>query len=539
MIPASFATIATKSCAHELAGLLLSLSLFHEKSNIHILCDDSTKEYIDNLTPKPKLKINWYLQLNDYTHLNRANMEKMGIFSKFLKSKAKVMLYALTKHKDVLFLDSDIIVTNPIEDVNKNVVLGVSPQFLVKQSLDETGYFNAGMLWTKSAQVCEDWIKFTDTSRYFEQAAIENLVQKYSNFKFGEEYNVQCWRYIFNHEPFPLSMNFKSDSSTKQILYKNKPLRCIHTHLRDGRFSKFNNLIISHLKNANLYSLLVILFRVYHGNWVIRIPKHQFQDSFRELAVVWGENTADLKIEKTNDNYCWLAPDILLYDRPTLEWCTPEVKKTSLFLLANGNSDGEEGKLIQENLNVNVSPWIFWPRRPKVLEYYLQNNRRLFYHERPVSCIFIGNIENEVQSKFRKPLLNELKDVVQVFECFFGKKHKYSALQYLEKLQFSKYGLCIRGYGVKCHREIELMSLGTVPIVTKEVNTNSYMEPLEEGKHFFRITSAPELKYIIDRTPEEKWRKMSNACMDWYQRNVNSKNAWETLITRILFYPKA
>ena len=539
MKPSSFCTIATYSCAFELVGLLLSLSIYHKYSWVHIMCDDATKEYITQMTPAPELKIKWYLQLNEFTHLNRAQMESMGLFKQFLNSKAKVMLHALTKHKDVLFLDSDIILTHQIEGINKNMMLGVSKQYITQKELDETGYYNAGMIWTKSAKVCQDWIKYTETSRYFEQAAIEDLVHKYSNFKFGEEYNVQCWRYNLNPDPYSFENNLFSSYKPSQLLYKNKPLRCIHTHLRDKRFLQFNNLIISHLNNAKMFSLLAIIYRVLQGSWVIRIPKDQFQDSFRELAVLWGEKIGDLAINKTKDNFCWLSPNILMYDRPTLEWCTPEVNKASLFLLANGDVHGQEGKEIENKGGMPLRPWIFWPRRPRILEHFRENNRVKFYQERPVNCIFIGNIENQVQSAFRSSFIEEWKHVVQVFECTYGKKHLYTALQYLERLSMSKYGLCIRGYGVKCHREIELMALGTVPIVTKEVNTDSYMEPLKEGVHYFKVTSPPELKAVIERTKEEKWRKMSNTCLDWYSRNVHSNQGWNTLIKRILFSPEA
>ena len=539
MKPSSFCTISTYSCAFELVGLLLSLSIFHRNSPVHIMCDDATKEYVMRMTPTPELKIKWYIELNEYTHLDRGQMEAMSIFKKFLNSKAKVMLYALKKHKDVLFLDSDIILTNPIEEIDNNMMLGVSKQYLVKELLQKTGYYNAGMIWTKSPHVCEDWIKFTETSRYFEQAAIEDLVKKYSNFKFGEECNVQCWRYYSNHDPFPLENNFFSCKKLSNIFYKDKPLVCFHTHLRDKRFASFNNLILYHLNNAKMFSLLAIFYRVLYGYWSLTIPKDQFQDSFRELAVLWGEKIGDLAIFKTKDNFCWLAPNILLYDRPTLEMCTPEINKASLFLLANGNVHGEEEKKIQYKMGIQLIPWIFWPRRPKIVEHFRENNPIKSYHERKVRCIFIGNIENPVQNKFRSPFIKEWKDVIEVFECTYGTKHPYTALQYLEKVQNSKYGLCIRGYGVKCHREIELMALGTVPIVTEDVNTDSYMEPLKEGVHYFKATSPPELKAITERTKQEKWLKMSNACLDWYLHNVDSKKGWSTLIKRILFSPKA
>ena len=56
----------------------------------------------------------------------------------------------------------------------------------------------------------------------------------------------------------------------------------------------------------------------------------------------------------------------MLYDRPTLEWVNQECKKTSLILLGNGSIENEGKKLKQ--LCPNVRPWIFWPRRPMILE---------------------------------------------------------------------------------------------------------------------------------------------------------------------------
>ncbi len=471
MKPSSFCTISTYSCAFELSGLLLSLSLFHPNSFIYIMSDEATKKYISNMTPQPKLSIKWHVELNEFTNHNRTSMESMGIFGKFLESKAKIMLYALTKHKDVLFLDSDIIVTNEINCINKAMMLGVSKQYINSESLIKTGVYNAGMIWTKSAKVCEDWIKYTKKSRYFEQAAIEDLVSKYSNFKFGEECNVQCWRYILNPDPYPFENNVSSFYKPSQIFYKNKPLICFHTHLRDNKFSKFNNLIIWHLNNAKMFSLLLIVFRVIHGNWVIRIPSEQYQDSFRELAVLWGEKTNDLVVKKTQDKLCWLSPNILLYDRPTLEWCLPEVKNASLFLLANGDVNGDEGKIIKSKGGMPLKPWIFWPRRPHLVEYFIKNTSRVNYNDRPVNCIFIGNIENEKQRQYRMSFIESWKDIIDVFHCINGKNHLFTAPQYLDKIKMSKYGLCIRGYGVKCNREIELMALGTVPIVTEDVNT--------------------------------------------------------------------
>ena len=103
------------------------------------------------------------------------------------------------------------------------------------------------------------------------------------------------------------------------------------------------------------------------------------------------------------------------------------------------------------------------------------------------------------------------------------------------KLRGSKYGLCLRGFGSKCHREVELMALGTVPIVTPEVSIKSYMDPPMENIHYITVENPVELRVKIDNISKERWEEMSKACYEWYQRNVYSKNCWENMIRNLLY----
>ena len=533
MKPSSFCTVATKACQHELVGLLLSIAVHHPKSKVYVLCDTSTEVFIKKITPQPKITIKWFAELDNYTNLNRQLMEQQGIFLNFLMSKIDIMKKALKYEKNTLFLDSDIVLFSPITDINRNKKIGVSKQYLVKQSLIETGYYNAGMLWTNSIEVCNDWKKFSRTSRYFEQAAIEDLVNKYSHFEFGEESNVQSWRCYFNNEKVNFETYFAIDSNSK-IYYKNKELVCIHTHFRDKRFRLFNNLIMKFLCKAKRYKELLIISRIINDNWVIRIPSNQHLCSFRELAPLMSENTHDLSIIKTKDKHCWLSPNILLYDRPTTEWCDNEVNNASLFLLGNGNVN-IEGNIVYEKTGVNIKPWIFWPRYPRIVEETMKLYKPLRYSERKNNCVFIGNMENKIQQLHRQKFIEQWSESIDLFICTLGKKQLYTPIEYLEKLRNSRYGLCIRGYGSKCHREMELMAFGTVPIVTEGVNTSSFLEPLIENKHYFKVSSPAQLKKIVMTTHKEKWRLMSIACHEWYMRNIHSHNAWSNMIHHILF----
>ena len=261
MKPSSFSVICTISSAHELKGLLLSLSIFHAGVNVYIIGDNETKLYIENMCQYKNLTIHikWFVELDKYTNMNRSMMEKEGIFTEFLNNKANVIKKALDYEKDTLLLDCDIIITDVIDNIDETASLGVSPHFIKKQYIDEVGYYNAGMLWTNTMEVVNDWIEFNKTSRYFEQASIEELVKKYKYFEFGENYNLQCWRYLLSDEPCEKIKSYITSIENDKLYYKNGPLKCVHTHFLDRRFGEFNNIIIQHLQNAKMYNIIDII----------------------------------------------------------------------------------------------------------------------------------------------------------------------------------------------------------------------------------------------------------------------------------------
>ena len=542
MKPSSFATLCTSNCAFELTGLLLSLSLFHPNETIYIMSDTKTKKIIEEMTPQPKLNIKWFLELDKYDGMNRQIMEEKKIWSEFQMGKARIIKYSLENEKDTLFLDSDIIITDVINDIDNSKELGVSPQFIRQEHIDNTGYYNGGCIWTKNKNVPDDWIEFTKTSRYVDQASIEDLVKKYSYFEFGENYNLQCWRmYLSDESSKQIASHIKS--SPNRITYKDKPLKFVHTHFLDKRFDVFNRVIIAHLKNARMYKLLIIIYRVINNKWILKIPEQPMtglayhnNDSYRELAKLIQQNTEDVEIKYENKSiHCWLEPNIITYDRPTLEWVNNELYTSSLILLGNGDINNE-GVLLKNKIpKLNIKPWIFWPRSPNILENILKQGI-LSYKNRNIQSIFIGNYENSVQEKYRNSAgdLNWNK-VVSEYHCTKGNNHKFSNKEYLLKLRQSRFGLCLRGYGSKCHREVELMAFGTVPIVTSEVTTNSYMEPLQENIHYLQVKNTDEFKNKIDNLSENDWNTMSESCYKWYERNVLSSNCWTNMIENILY----
>jgi hypothetical protein len=503
------------------------------------MCDTFTKKEIDILTPCPRLDIQWKITLDKFSDLDRNEMTRLGIWSDFQMSKARIIESALEDCSDTLFLDSDTIILDTlyVEDPTKE--LGVSPQFIQKKNVDETGYYNGGMLWTNQKSLPNKWIDYTKTSRYFDQASIEDLIKDYTFFEYGENYNLQTWRFILGLEPANKIISHITVRDSK-IYYKESPLKFIHTHFNLMRFGQINSFFIELLKTAKYYRELLCIYRLINNRWEIRIPKQPMpgiwrhkNDSFRELAVLMGLQNKDVKvIQDSTSGHCWISPNILLYDRPTLEWVNQEVTTSSVLALGNGSLTVEGSSL--KKLGINVIPWIFWPRRPIIIERFLKENSRVTFAERTTTSIFIGNYENSVQEKFRNTTA-DWKNFIEEFYCISGNNHMFTQEEYLTKLSKSKFGLCLRGYGSKCHREVELMALGTIPIITPDVSINSYADPPIENVHYLRVSTPEEISYALDKIIPEKWEEMSKSCYEWYMRNIHSSNAWKTMITHMLY----
>ena len=466
-------------------------------------------------------------------------MERMGIIKEFWNNKANIIQEALEFEEDTMFLDSDILILNPIKCIDKSKDIGLSPHFIKKINTDEVGYYNGGCVWTKNKNIPNCWKKHTIKSRYVDQASLEDVAKDYKNsmFEFGEEINFMPWRIILANDSQSVINKINIDNG--ELNYGGKPLVFLHTHFLENNFQQINQIFIQYLKRLQRHRELLIIDRIMEKKWVIKMPKqpqtgiwHHKNDSFRELALLYKKHHPDLEIKLTESGHCWLGNHIVLYDRPTLEWYNNELQDSSLILLGNGDIE-EEGKLLTQ-WGLKVKPWIFWPRSPFILEKYLNDNPRKSFPDRGIETIFLGNIENNVQKKYRHSELNWEK-VLTEYHCTQGTKHTFTAKEYLEKLSNSRYGLALRGYGSKCHREVELMALGTVPIITPGVTITSYLDPPKENIHYLKVESPLELKEKIERIDERKWEEMSRKGSEWYGKNVESKTGWGNVLGKILY----
>ena len=117
------------------------MSVHHPDEKMFIVSDTKTQTIVNKMTPKPRLKITWFVELDEYDGMDRAIMSQKGVFSEFLMAKARVIKYALQNSPDTAFLDSDIILTDCIDDIDMTKEMGVSPQFISQEHIDKTGYY--------------------------------------------------------------------------------------------------------------------------------------------------------------------------------------------------------------------------------------------------------------------------------------------------------------------------------------------------------------------------------------------------------------
>ena len=256
-------------------------------------------------------------------------------------------------------------------------------------------------------------------------------------------------------------------------------------------------------------------------------PKPWFQDTvgFRELVWLWAQKGwVNLEVSASVKN-CWLEASgrVLLFDRPILKHLTedPDAIRASSGLFANLSVD------LATKYVPNSGPWFFWPRHPRLLNLMIPD---LKHKERDLLDIFIGNVHTSLQLQHRAPFQN-LKGIASFFSLMSGRDHRFLPPDYYRMLARSKYGICLAGFGAKCFREIEYMALGVVPVCFPGVDLTGYFDPPVEGEHFYRVASVQEyieLRKWLSAEGSGRWRRMSENCRQWYDRNASIEGSFLT-----------
>ncbi len=527
-------TIVTKNLVNEFFILQKSLELTNPNTKIIVLCDEESANLIKNLYNSN------IIILNDLKNLNYEDIKKRGkSWEKLMINKGDVIENALEIFNETLYVDTDIVFLNEYDlECKKDMILS---QHLIHEADEKQyGMYNGGYFYVKNNNYI-NWFRnkvdeLTIKNEYplshnklYEQYSLTHAKDFFDCDLFTPNHNFGWWRLFQCSET---QERYKKFGYGINVFYDKQPLISVHVHMvsdgfKDSANDKFANIILK-LLSVSKKKEHIILFNYIskiRNGWNPAKPKilvphpsiaNHSGDTFRELVDIWVEEGLCTKEYSTQTDLVWMnnIGDILLYDRPTLEWLGNREYNLALF----GNTVPDFDK---------TSPWIFWGRRPKLIKKIILEQGINPLEKRDIESIFLGKVENNIQQTRRTNF--DWSKSTQIFEMPIRGEYKYSHCEYLELLNRSKFGLCLAGYGRKCNREIELFALGVVPIITDGVDL-TYYNKLTEGVHYLKVRTPEDVKPLIESISNEKWEALSSAGLKWYEDNCSPLGSFKTTI---------
>jgi hypothetical protein len=236
-LPSSYSTLFAGERGLDAVLFLSSVALHHPGAHVYISSDSNTYEWFLEHAKVLfyRLNLHWSLALDKYNmRLKREEMEASNTWNDFMLEKVGVMETALRHHNDTMLLDADFVLLEPvfIPLAEAGFQVGASPHYMKKSQADRFGLYNGGMLWTNQVGLGDVWRQASAVSRYYEQAAIEDLTRQYPYFEFGPEHNVGFWRAVHDDVgPKEFYSHLYFDAPTQMIKLRNQTVATFHTHV--------------------------------------------------------------------------------------------------------------------------------------------------------------------------------------------------------------------------------------------------------------------------------------------------------------------
>jgi hypothetical protein len=276
-------TMATAECLSEFGLLHASLRAFHP--DLHIVLGTTT-DALDRLRTKSSseaphadmclelarsaLRTDSQLTclpvLDQYGAVNRRRMERAAgtwyasRHCDFMMEKANLLDWALQRgFASALFVDSDITMLRPLPVVPSAAAVGVAPHRIRRVDERLFGTYNGGWLYVRDPSAIFEWRRATHSSRYFDQASIEDVAERFGTacHVFDATVNYGYWR-MFQTEAGPEAeaKRFRVAPQQHAVLLDGQPLQSVHTHLAMPTSCKstrvFNRVIASWARQADI-----------------------------------------------------------------------------------------------------------------------------------------------------------------------------------------------------------------------------------------------------------------------------------------------
>lgn len=252
------ACVVTQTHFKEFLLLKFSAELFNE-CEWFIACDEFSYEKLKNMKECQCFKYD--IHSGEVFGNAQSSADFLGVVQK----KFTIAREALSQHKYVLLLDSDIVFTNPVDGrfwelVDSDIDLAASPHFQLNKMMDDDwGRYNVGFNLLKSPKFIDDWEALTAQKIYkFEQVPMAKLLET-GNYRYEEipiNYNMGWWRFNNQHtQSRSLSFYFKDGC----LRFEGLPVVCFHFHtfIQDGHSAPLANFILQSIAQSKVYKPLI------------------------------------------------------------------------------------------------------------------------------------------------------------------------------------------------------------------------------------------------------------------------------------------
>ncbi len=216
-----------------------TLALWHPNAELYVYTDSKT----DVQTIKWSGPLHIKAAMDGYAGKSRAEMEALpgrkydSLFKDYTYEKAAVLEWMLETEaaNGVWFLDADITLLAPLPQIPESATVALSPHYIRNADCARYGKYNAGFMWFKDATFLEVWRTAADSSRFFEQAALEVVATAAGPglHEFPIQVNFGWWRMFQSPESPPvIQSKFGVNRTDKGIglRYDGAPLQSVHTH---------------------------------------------------------------------------------------------------------------------------------------------------------------------------------------------------------------------------------------------------------------------------------------------------------------------
>jgi len=244
------ATVVTQKSFKEFLLLKYSLEQYHS-CKWYISCDEFTDKKLkdSNIVCLP------IINTDDCDH-NLLSQEKRDNWMNVMMTKFDVCKLALEENDHVLFLDSDMVFVNPIEDSILNLLTNKNIDAMVCQHMTNNwaneakhGYFNAGMFVARSLDFLNTWQnlskRYKELNMYFEQQPLEFIQRNFVTLNMPINYDIGWWRF---NEPSTRARLQQVNLLKDEIMFGSRRAVNFHMHtLRPLDYQNFGQFLVDHV----------------------------------------------------------------------------------------------------------------------------------------------------------------------------------------------------------------------------------------------------------------------------------------------------